>query len=132
MNDAYKKYKANAVQTASKEKLLLMLYEAAIKFTKLAIKACEEKNIAERGYNIGRAFDIVNELNNSLNHNIGGDLTKRLESLYMFITDQLVQANISGKAKPLQDALRILEVLNDGWVQAVEKIKKEGKVGKSA
>jgi flagellar protein FliS len=132
MNDAYKKYKANAVQTASKEKLLLMLYEAAIKFTKLAIKACEEKNISERGYNIGRAFDIVNELNSSLNHNIGGDLTRQLESLYMFITDQFVQANISGKAKPLQDALRILEVLNDGWVQAVEKIKKEGKGVKSA
>lgn len=132
MKDIYKKYKANAVQTASKEKLLLMLYEAAIKFTKLAIKACEEKNIAERGYNIGRAFDIVNELNNSLNHNIGGDLTKRLESLYMFITDQFVQANISGKAKPLQDALKILEVLSDGWIQAVEKLKKEGKISKSA
>lgn len=132
MNDVYKKYKANAVQTASKEKLLLMLYEASLKFTKLAIKACEEKNIAERGYNIGRAFDIVNELNNSLNHNIGGDLTKRLESLYMFITDQYVQANISGKAKPLQDALRILEVLNDGWVQAIEKLKTEGKTNRSA
>jgi flagellar protein FliS len=132
MNNVYKKYKTNAVQTASKEKLLLMLYEAAIKFTKLAIKACEENNIAERGYNIGRAFDIVNELNNSLNHKVDPDLTVRLESLYMFITDQFVQANISGKAKHLQDALRILEVLNDGWLQAIEKLKKEGKIGQSA
>lgn len=132
MNDAYKKYKASSVQTASKEKILLMLYEAAIKFVKKAIVACEEKNISERGYNIGRAFDIVNELNNSLNHNVGADLSKNLEQLYMFITDQLVQANISGKAKPLQDALRILEILNQGWVQAIEQLKKDNKNGQTA
>lgn len=132
MNDAYKKYKANSVQTASREKILLMLYEAAIKFTKKAIVACESKDISERGYNIGRAFDIVNELNNSLNHNVAPELAKNLEQLYMFVTDQYVQANISGKAKPLHDALKILEVLNQGWVQAVEQIKKEGKIGKTA
>lgn len=132
MNDAYKKYKSNSVQTASREKILLMLYEAAIKFVKKAIIACEANNISDRGYNIGRAFDIVNELNNSLNHNIGGELAKNLEQLYMFVTDQLVQANISGKAKHLQDALKILEILNQGWTQAVEQLKREGKTGKSA
>jgi len=132
MNDAYKKYKTSSVQTASREKILLLLYEAAIKFTKLAIKACEEKNISDRGYNIGRAFDIVNELNNSLNHNVGGDLSKNLEGLYMFITDQFVQANISGNEKHLRDALKILEILYAGWNQAVEKLKKEGKLGQSA
>jgi flagellar protein FliS len=133
MKDAYNKYKANSVQTASREKLLLMLYEAAIKFTKLAITACEAKNISDRGYNIGRAFDIVNELNNSLNHNVGAaELSKNLEQLYMFITDRYVQANITGSAKPLQESLKILEILNQGWIQAVEKLKKEGKIGQSA
>ncbi len=132
MNDASKKYKAQAVQSASREKLLLMLYEAAIKFTKLAIQACNEKNISNRGYNIGRAFDIVNELNNSLNHNVAAEIAKNLEQLYMFVTDQYVQANISGKAKPLEDALKVLEILYSGWLQAVEKIKKDNKVGKPA
>jgi flagellar protein FliS len=132
MNEAYKKYKANSVQTASREKILLMLYEAAIKFTKKAIAACEEKNISERGYNIGRAFDIVNELNNSLNHNVSQDLCKNLEQLYMFITDQFVQANITGNPKHLRDALKVLETLSDGWNQAIEKLKKEGKLGKTA
>ena len=132
MSDVYKKYKASAVQTASREKILLMLYEAAIKFLKKAIQACEENDISGRGYNIGRVFDIVNELNNSLNHQIGGETSKNLERLYMFITDQLVQANISGKPKPLQDSLKILEILYDGWQQAIEKIKTENKTGQSA
>jgi flagellar protein FliS len=132
MSDAYKKYKANSVQTASREKILLMLYEAAIKFTKLAIVACDNKDISGRGYNIGRAFDIVNELNSSLNHNVSADLCKNLEQLYMFVTDQFVQANISGNSKHLKDALKILETLNDGWAQAIEKMKKDNKVGQSA
>jgi flagellar protein FliS len=132
MNDAYKKYRNQSVQTASREKILLMLYEAAIKFVKLAIVACNEKNISDRGYNIGRAFDIVNELNNTLNHDAAPELTKNLEQLYMFVTDQFVQANITGKAKHLEDALKILEMLYEGWVQATEKLKKEGKLGKPA
>lgn len=132
MNDVYKKYKSQTVQSASREKLLLLLYEAAIKFTKKAIEACEKKDIAERGMNIGRAFDIINELCNTLNHEVGGELSKNLERLYMFITDQYVQANISGNPKPLQDALKILEVLYDGWVKAIEKLKTESKSGKSA
>lgn len=70
--NAYQKYKATSVQSASREKILLMLYEGAIKFTKLAIKAAEEKKIADRGMNIGRAFDIIMELNNTLDHKVGG------------------------------------------------------------
>lgn len=125
MANPYQKYKATSVQSASREKILLMLYEAAIRFTKLGIKAAEEKKIADRGMNIGRAYDIVMELNNTLDHKIGGDISSRLEQLYIFIMDQYTKANISGDPEPLRAALKILENLYDGWVQAVEKLKKE-------
>lgn len=124
MKNAYQKYKNTAVTSASKEKILLMLYEGAIKFVKRAIKACEDKNIAERGLNIGRACDIIMELNNTLDHKVGGDISANLESLYIFITDQLTKANISGDPKHLHDSLKILETLNEGWTQAIEKLKK--------
>jgi len=125
MKNAYQKYKNTSIQSASKEKLLLMLYEGAIRFTKTAIKAAEEKNIADRGWNIGKAFDIVMELNNTLDHKVGGDIAKSLEQLYMFIMEQYTKANISGSPEPLQGALKVLENLYEGWVQAVEKIKKD-------
>ncbi len=121
MKNAYtQKYKATSIQSASREKLLLMMYEGAIKFVKLAIAAVEKKDIASRGENIGRAFDIVLELNNTLDHKVGdGELAKQLEQLYMFITDQFTKANINNDAKPLQEALKILETLYQGWKQAV-------------
>jgi flagellar protein FliS len=125
MSNPYAKYKTNAVMSASREKLLLMMYEAAIKFNKLAIKAAEEKKIAERCENIGRAFDIVLELNNTLDHKVGGPIAAQLEQLYMFITEQYTKGNISGDSQPLKDALKILETLYEGWVQAIDKIKKE-------
>lgn len=125
MSNPYQKYKATSIQSASREKLLLMMYEGAIKFTKRAIKAAEEKKIAERCENIGRAFDIIMELNNTLDHKVGGEIAKNLEQLYMFITDQFTKANLTGSAEPLKAALKIIETLYEGWVQAVEKIKKE-------
>ncbi len=125
MKNAYQKYKATSIQSASREKLLLMMYEGAIKFVKLALTAIEKKDIAGRGENIGRAFDIVLELNNTLDHKVGdGELAKQLEQLYMFITDQFTKANINNDPKPLQEALKILETLYQGWKQAVEQIKK--------
>lgn len=125
MKNAYQKYKTNSVQTASREKILLMLYEGAIKFTKLAIKAMEEKKIADKGYNIGRAYDIVMELNNTLDHKVGGEISKRLESLYIYMMDQYTQANFKNIVEPLNNNLKILENLYQGWVGAVEKIKKD-------
>lgn len=125
MSNPYQKYKATSIQSASREKLLLMMYEGAIKFTKRAIKAAEEKKIAERCENIGRAFDVVMELNNTLDHKVGGDIAKNLEQLYMFITEQYTKANISGSPEPLKTSLSVLETLYSGWVQAVEKVKKE-------
>ncbi|WP_347356220.1 flagellar export chaperone FliS [Bdellovibrio sp.] len=123
--NAYQKYKTTSVQSASREKILLMLYEGAIKFTKLAIKAAEEKKIADRGMNIGRAFDIIMELNNTLDHKVGGEVANQLEQLYMFMMEQYTKANISGSPEPLKENLKLLNTLYDGWVQAVEKIKQE-------
>lgn len=124
-NNAYQKYKNTSVQSASREKLLLMLYEGAIRFTKLAIKACEENKISERGINIGKTYDIILELNNTLDHQVGGEIAANLEQLYMFMTEQLTSANIKGEKEPLEEVLKILTMLHSGWKEAIENLKKE-------
>lgn len=124
MKAAYQKYKNTSIQSASKEKILLMLYEGAIRFMKLALVAIDNKDIAGRGMNIGRAYDIVAELNNTLNFEVGGELATNLEQLYMFITSQLTKANISADRKALEEALSIMETLHSGWISAIEQMKK--------
>ncbi len=125
MGNPYAKYKQASVMTASREQILLMLYEGAIKFTKIAILAMEEKRIAERGTNILKAYDIIMELHTTLDHKVGGELAKQLENLYLFMMDQYTKANIKSDVEPLKSNLKILENLYDGWKQAIEKIKKD-------
>jgi len=125
MKNAYQKYKTTAIQSASREKLLLMMYEGAIKFVKIALIASEQKQIAERGTNIGRAYDIILELNNTLDHRVGGEISKNLEQLYMFLTEQLTRANITGDPQYLRNCQKILETLYEGWAVAIEQLKKQ-------
>ena len=110
--------------SASREQILLMLYEAAIKFTKLAIQAAEQKKIADRGQNIIKAFDIIVELHATLDHKVGGELAVQLESLYLYLMDQYTKSNISGNAEPLKSCVKVLENLYDGWKQAIDQMKK--------
>ena len=126
---SYKKYKQTAVESASREKLLLMLYEGAIKFVKRAIIAIENDDIPARCENIGRAYDIVLELMNTLDFKVGGEVAQNLEQLYLFVTDELTRANITGKVDHLNNVLKILETLYDGWKEAVELIKKNDTKG---
>ena len=125
MKNAYNKYKTTSIQSAGRERLLLMMYEGAIKFVKKAKIACEKDDIAERGYNIGRAYDVILELTNTLDHDVGGDISKNLEQLYMFMTDKLTEANVKGDPQCLDEVLGLLTTLHEGWVQAIKKLKED-------
>ncbi len=126
-NAALKKYKTTSIQSASREKILLMLYEGAIKFVKLAILAVENNNVKDKCENIGRAYDIILELNNTLDHKVGGDVAKNLEQLYQFMIEQLIKANTQNDVESLKTVQKLLETLHDGWVQAIQKLKNENR-----
>lgn len=120
-----KNYKTMSIQTATPQQLLIMLYEGAIQNVKKAVAAIEARNIPEKGKYIGKAHDIISELNVSLNHEIGGDVTRELERLYDFMISQLLKANLETNAEPLKAVQKNLEVLLDGWKQAVTQFNKD-------
>lgn len=118
-----KAYHKTAVGTASKERILLMLYESCINNLRKTQTAMEQKNWAEKGIALGKAQDIINELSNSLNFDVGGDLAKQLEALYLHLFDQTTKANIENDPKKIAHCIKILETLYSGWKEAVEKLK---------
>lgn len=123
MNYGLGAYKKTSINTARKEEILLMLYEAAIKFCKKAIESINEKNIAKKGEYIGRLQDIIIELNNSLDHKIGGSIAEELSRLYDYIFYSSTQANINMDSKPLEGCLDVLNTLYDGWTNAIKSLK---------
>jgi flagellar protein FliS len=125
-------YKKTSVETASKEQILLMLYQAAIKNCKKAIEAIEQKNVAKKGEYIGKMQDIVVELSNSLDFEVGGEVAKELASLYDYILYSSTQANIKIDKSHLEGCLRVLNTLYDGWTEAIKTIKTQTPMNKTA
>lgn len=118
-------YKKTSVATASKEQILLMLYQAAIKNCKKAMEAIDNKDVAKKGEFIGKLQDIIVELNNSLDFEVGGDVAKELASLYDYMMYATTQANIKISKEPLEGVLNVLNTLYDGWLAAVKSLRKE-------
>jgi flagellar protein FliS len=115
-------YRQTAVTTASKEQVMIMLYEGAIKFLKKASDCCQKNDVAGKGVAVGRAHDIINELNNSLNFEIGGEVARNLERLYAFMVDQITQGNMQNDPTKFDTARKLLETLLEGWKGAVQQL----------
>jgi flagellar protein FliS len=108
-------YQENSVTTQSKGRLIVLLYEGAIKFMKLAIKELEAGNYEAKGQYINRAREIINELNAVLDMQAGGELSGNLRKLYMFMQQRLSDANIKRDPQIIREVITIMEELNQGW-----------------
>jgi flagellar secretion chaperone FliS len=126
MSNAYQQYQKTEVTTASREKILLMLYEGAIRFTKRARTAMDEKKIAEKGKYISKATAIISELMATLDHKAGGELVADLESLYIYMIDKLIEANIQNKPEVLDHVENLLRTLYVAWKDIVENPRADG------
>lgn len=129
MVTSFNQYQNTQVTTASPEKILLMLYDGAINFTRIAREKMEQGDVAEKARFIGKGLAIVTELMNTLNHEVGGEISKRLEQLYIYIIDEYTAANINNSVKSLDNVLKILTSLRETWAEAIEICRKERVAG---
>jgi flagellar protein FliS len=108
-------YKETSVTTQSKGRLVVMLYDGAIKFMKLAINGLETGDIEAKNRYINKAIDIVNELNAVLNTQDGGEIAANLRKLYLFMSNRLAEANIKRDPQRIREVISLMEELNQGW-----------------
>mgnify|MGYP000918299605 FL=1 len=110
-------YQTNQVTTASPKKLLIMLYDGAIKNLRLAELSLEEKNIENVNKYLKKAQDIITEFMTTLNFEDGGDVAGNLYQLYEYMNRRLVRANIDKDVEPIKEVRKYLEELRDTWMQ---------------
>ncbi|OGI17790.1 MAG: flagellar export chaperone FliS [Candidatus Melainabacteria bacterium RIFOXYA2_FULL_32_9] len=130
MNPYLKQYQQTEVQTASPEKLLIMLYDGAIQFLNKAKVGIANKNIEEIHNNIIGAQKIISEFMNTLDIKVGGEVAQNLYNLYEYLHYRLVQANIKKDADMVDEVLTHLKDLKKTWEEAIriaarEKIRDE-------
>lgn len=110
-----KAYQDNAVTTQSRGRLIVMLYDGAIKFLKHAIREMEANNYEAKGEHIKRALDIIHELNAVLDMNAGGEMASNLRKLYVFMIKHLSEANIKNDPGMVREVIKLMDELNQSW-----------------
>lgn len=110
-----KQYQNVQVLTADGVRLIIMLYDGVVRFNKGAQMAIEAGDIQGRNLFINKSMAIISELMNSLNMERGGEVARKLESLYDFCINELNTANMKNDAKPLDSVNRVMGELRQGW-----------------
>lgn len=123
---AFSAYKQTGVKTATQGKLIVMLYEEAVKQLSFAISKfnnegkVEPVNIEKLSQNILKAQEIITELMVSLDMNVseGQDIAKNLLALYVFFNKELMEANMNLNKEKIVSVHKMMSDLKDSWVQA--------------
>ncbi|MCL2500681.1 MAG: flagellar export chaperone FliS [Defluviitaleaceae bacterium] len=114
----YTKMQDDAIMSASKEELTLMLYEGGIKFCNQALMAIEKKDIGKANELILRVQDIVREFQITLDHKY--PISKEFNSLYDYMFRKLVEANFKKDAVILNEVLGMFRFFRDTWKEAMK------------
>lgn len=117
----YEIYKDTEVQTADQGKLIIMLYDGAIRFLNIAINNMDFRKYDIVNNNIIKAQDIITELMLSLNMEQGGEIAQNLFNIYAYMKKRLLEGNIGKDPKILQEVLRHLTNLRSAWEEAIRK-----------
>ena len=121
--NGYNGYKNNSVNYASKDQLLLMLTEGAVKFSKIGRQAIIDKDIQKAHNSLRRTQDIMVELMVSLDQT-SGEWAANLYRVYDFVREKLVDANMQKNAQIMDEVIPLIEDINNMWHEAYEKSKK--------
>lgn len=120
--NGYNVYKTNSVNYASKEQMLLMLVDGAVKFTKIGRQAILDKDIQKAHNSLMRVQDIFTELIVSLDVE-KAEWVKPLRDIYFFVNEKIAEANMKKDINTLDEALGLIEGIRDLWHEAYKKSK---------
>jgi flagellar protein FliS len=113
-------YLRSQVLNASPERILIMLFDGAIRFIREAIKANKDKNLALKLEKIGRVFNIITEFSSTLDHKIGGEIAENLDALYQFNLKELGLARRDEGNKHLEFVENFLVEWRETWTEVIE------------
>lgn len=106
-----------AILSASPAKLLTMLYDRLLVDLHRAKSAHDSANWSVAAENLLHAQSIITELSSSLDDSAWSGSTG-LRSLYVFVTQLLIDANIQRSGQLTAQAIDLLEPLQQAWHEA--------------
>jgi flagellar protein FliS len=118
-------YLENQVLTASPHRLHLMVVDGAIRFARLGAAALEECRWEALGAALGRSRSCVSEMISGLDGEQSPELAERWKSLFVFVYRNLTVAELERNSQRISDAIRILELHRETWMELGLKLRGE-------
>lgn len=112
------------VETASQGKLIVMLFNGAIKRAEEAKRQLEKGRREEVHHNLIRAQEIIAELRGALNMK-AGNIAQNLDRIYEYFQHLLITANIRKDAAPIEECIGLMTEIRDTWTEVFEKVAQE-------
>ena len=116
LNTGYAAYANNKVMTPAE--LTLMLYDGAIKFCNIAIRAIEEGDVEKAHNNIVKVENIIDEFRATLNHKYA--VAEDFENVYVYLRERLSLANMKKDKEILEEVLKHLRTMRDTWKEVMK------------
>jgi flagellar protein FliS len=114
-------YKEIAINTATPTKLVVMLYEGAIKFLRQAIEDVRRKDFGAKSRSVDRAVAIIQHLQGTLDMERGGKIAEDLDRLYTYTTSRVFEGSATLDFAAFEEAIQLLTTLLSGWEEIAQK-----------
>jgi flagellar biosynthetic protein FliS len=111
-------------ETASRERLMVLLLQAALRHMNSAARAFDEKRNAAAITAVAKAQEIISELLGTLDARQAPELCEHLGALYTFCLGRLLRSMTDRESKPIKEAIRAFSPIADGFAQAVQGIER--------
>ena len=120
-NHIARQYRELAVKSATPVGLIILLYDFAIEALVRAAREIDSGNIEGRTAELNYCLSVIAELQRSLNHEAGGDVTRRLTDLYDVARGKILEANIKSSKEIIDRLAGVLMSIREAWQVVEEK-----------
>lgn len=110
-------YFEDQVLTASPHRLHLMVVEAALRHARRGLEALEQQQWEATFQALSKARDCVSELIGGLDPDQAPELVAPTKELFVFAYRNLATADFERNPQLVRDAIRILEIHRETWIE---------------
>lgn len=108
-------YRETSINTSSPIRLVVMLYEGAIRFLKQAKEDTLRKDVTAKCHSVDRAMAIIHHLQDTLDYDKGGVVSFDLDRLYTYIATRIFEGSAKLDIAAFDEAIKLLTMLLSSW-----------------
>ena len=120
-NNQLSVYQQTSIQTASGTKLVVMLYEGAIRFLNRGANDIRNRDLVSKGRSISQALAIIQHLQLTLDSQKGQDMARELDRIYTYTISRVLEGSTKLNVSAIEEAINVLSNLLPAWEEIAKR-----------